>query len=152
MSENVFAPFSTATCEVFKLLLDLDASMGAPETLSSIADTEDKINIVIGVTGDLSGEILYRFPRETTLEIVRIMSGMEFDEVDEFVTSAIGEIANIISGNALTGLSEQNVTCDILPPRILSAAGEALSDSAPILHTEVETSIGNVELNIQMAP
>ena len=48
--------------------------------------------------------------------MVKIMSGMEFEEVDAFVTSAISEIANIISGNVATALSDSDIKCDILPP------------------------------------
>ncbi len=151
MTNSVFAPFSKATCEVFKLLLDLDVSAGAPETLKTIADTEEKVNIVIGVTGDLSGQILYRFPKETTLEMVRIMSGMEIGEIDDFVTSALGEIANIISGNAMTGLSEQKVVCDILPPRVIVGGDESMPKDTPILSTKVTTPIGDVELDIQVS-
>lgn len=150
MMDGVFTPFSKATCDVFKLLLDLDVSAGAPQTLMAVADAEDKVNIVIGVTGDLSGQVLYRFPKETTLEMVRIMSGMEIGEIDDFVTSALGEIANIISGNAMTGLSEQKVVCDILPPRVIVGGDKPMED-APVMSTRVTTPIGDVELSIQVS-
>ncbi len=151
MNNGIFSPFSKATCEAFKLLLDLDVSTSAPETLDAIADSENKVNIVIGITGDLSGEILYRFPKETTLEMVKIMCGMEIDEIDEFVTSAMGEIANIISGNAMTGLSEQKIVCDILPPRVVVGDSQPLAESSsPVLRTTVKTQVGDVELDIQV--
>ncbi|MEM1485111.1 chemotaxis protein CheX [Oscillospiraceae bacterium PP1C4] len=151
MTNGVFSPFSKATCEVFKLLLDLDVSVSSPTKLDTIVGADDKVNIIIGIIGDLSGEILYRFPKETTLEIVKIMSGMEIDEIDEFVTSALGEIANIISGNAMTGLSEQKVVCDILPPRIIVGDSQRLTEGTfPIMSTRVNTSIGEVELDIQV--
>jgi chemotaxis protein CheX len=151
MTNSSFAPFSKATCEVFKLLLDLDVSADAPQTLMAVVDAEDKVNIVIGITGDLSGQILYRFPKETTLEMVRIMSGMEIGEIDDFVTSALGEIANIISGNAMTGLFEQKVVCDILPPRVVVGGDDPMSKSAMVLHTKITTPIGDVELHLQLS-
>ena len=33
-----------------------------------------------------------------TLEMVRIMSGLEMKTIDSFVSSALGEVANIIGG------------------------------------------------------
>ncbi len=153
MSNTLFPSFSKATCEVFKLMLDLDASAGTPHALMGLNGEKDDIRIAVEITGDLVGNIYYRFPRETTLKMVNIMSGMEFDQVDEFVTSALGEIANIISGNAMTALSEQSVSCDILPPRILGGeeppSPETLRDMTVI---DVNTYIGNVSLGIHVRP
>ncbi|MDF2568076.1 MAG: hypothetical protein K0R90_1532 [Oscillospiraceae bacterium] len=148
MTNKMLAPFSNATREVFKLMLDLDVVTETPEVIDTIVGPNDKLNISIKVVGDLSGEIFYRFPKETTLEMVKIMSGMEFDQIDDFVTSAMGEIANIISGNALIGLSEQEVTCDILPPQIIVGENGADTQEGNILSTTVRTQIGDVDLDI----
>ncbi len=149
MLNALYPPFSKATCEVFKMMLDLDASASDPYAAKVSRDAADDIRVAVEVTGDLTGEIYYRFPKETTLKMVNIMSGMEFDQVDEFVTSALGEIANIISGNAMITFSEQNLTCDILPPRIIAASEPlfGLNDTAVI---DVRTFIGDVELGIRI--
>ena len=44
-------------------------------------------NVSLGVTGDLKGSILFRFTKAMTLEMVKIMAGMEMDEIDVFVSS-----------------------------------------------------------------
>ena len=59
-------------------------------------------NVVIGVTGDLRGSLLYSFPKQMALDMVSIMAGMSMTKLDAFVSSALGEVANIISGNAVT--------------------------------------------------
>ena len=46
------------------------------------------------------------------------MSGMEIEEVDDFVVSAMSEISNIISGNVMTMLAQDDLKCDILPPQL----------------------------------
>ena len=151
MHNVLYPPFSKATCEVFKLMLDLDASAGLPHANAESTASSDDIRVSVEVTGDLTGEIYYRFPKATTLKIVNIMSGMEFDQVDEFVTSALGEIANIISGNAMTTLSEQKVTCDILPPKVLDASAPVFLPG-DVTVIEVKTYIGDVELGMRIKP
>lgn len=151
MNNALYPPFSRATCEVFKLMLDLDASAGLPHAGEGAVESADDVRVSVQVSGDLIGEVYYRFPMATTLKMVNIMSGMEFDQVDEFVTSALGEIANIISGNAMTSLSEQNVTCDIHPPRILNAS-EPLFGQNDVTVIDVKTYIGDVELGIRIKP
>lgn len=151
MRNDVLTPFANAACQTLKLLLDVDAQAGTSETIDVCVEDNSRINIAIGITGDLSGEALYRFPEQTTLEIVKMMSGMEFTEIDEFVTSALGEIANIISGNAVTDLTNGDITCDILPPRILGG-GElpASNETTYIFSTKINTSIGEVEVLLQV--
>ncbi len=151
MSNAFYPPISKATCEVFKLMLDLDASAGIHHALLPQDGLGDAVQVAVEVTGDMAGNIYYRFPRETTLKMVNIMSGMEFDQVDDFVTSTLGEIANIISGNAMTALSEQNVSCDILPPRIVGTE-EPLPPNImkDITVIDVNTYIGDVSLGIHI--
>ena len=83
-------------------------------------------NVVIGVTGSQWFSPL-QFPERYDIDDGEIMSGMEISQLDAFVTSAWAEVANIISGNALTLLNENDYQCDIVPPRIVVGTGNALS-------------------------
>ena len=85
------------------------------------------------------------------LEMVRIMAGMEMKELDAFVTSAMGEMANIISGNALTRLFEHNYRCDIVPPQVMIGTGQSLSMATPsAIVLQLQTAIGNFEVSISL--
>ncbi len=150
MTNALYQPFFNATRDVFQLMLDIN-SVANQDNGNSI-DRSTGISIAIGVTGDLGGEIIYHFPSETALEMVKIMSGMDFDAVDDFVMSAIGEIANIISGKALVFLSEQNVVCDITPPKVVSLDSELSCDvSTASSSTCIVTDIGAVGLAINLS-
>lgn len=144
---DLYSPFLEATRNVFQLMFEINDVSGHPA--DSFA-CEEELDVSIGFIGDLKGEVIYRLPRETSLAIVNIMSGMEFDTVDEFVTSAVSEIANIISGNVLTMLAGEALTCDILPP-VLRRPDEKEEYA---LHTAccVKTSIGDVCLEIRLNP
>lgn len=152
MKADLLAPFTNAACQTFKLLLDVDALAEAAQGEDGESDQSNRVHVAIGITGDLTGEVLYRFPEDTTLEIVKTMSGMEFSEIDEFVTSALGEIANIISGNAVTDLSEMEIVCDIMPPEILGDGTQARSDETTTyaFTAKVNTSIGDIEVLLKL--
>ena len=150
MKSELLTSFSDAASQTFKLLLDLDVitdSAQAPEN-NDKKEYPENIDVVIEITGDLSGEVMYSFPKDTTLEMVKIMSGMEFKEIDEFVKSALGEIANIISGNALSGLSQAQLVCDIRPPKIIEGRTFTVGEGCSLYRAKVKTSIGDVELNL----
>ncbi len=147
MLNDLHDSFFQATKNVFQLMLDLSDISDQPTEAFTY---EDALDISIGVIGELTGEVIYRFPRNTSLGMVKIMSGMELDTIDDFVTSAISEIANIISGNVLTLLAEQDVKCDILPP-VFAKPDDSKQYS---LHTDccLSTSAGDVCLDIRLNP
>lgn len=108
-------PFYNATKSVFKSMLDLDVT---PMQNDKSAKEEENIKVQIDLIGDLFGSVVFNFPKSTTLNIVKTLSGMETEQVDDFATSMLGEIANIISGNAVSYLSDMHYNCDIKPPQI----------------------------------
>ncbi|SHJ39095.1 chemotaxis protein CheX [Lutispora thermophila] len=113
MIDKLYRAFVNATHNVFNLMLSITEISDHP---TEDFKCDDEVDIAVGIVGDLYGEVIYRFPVSTSLNMVNIMSGMQFNTVDVFVISAVSEIANIISGNVLTALSDSNVKCDILPP------------------------------------
>jgi len=145
MIENIQSPFFEATKNVFSLMLDLQ---DVSETSAENFNHNECVNICIGVTGDLTGKIVYKFADQTSLRVVNIISGMEIDSIDDFVTSAISEIANIISGNVFSILAETNIICDILPPYVSTAEDDKE------YHVDkdvcIVTSVGNVCLSIKL--
>lgn len=150
MKAEYINPFYQATIDVFKLMLDLDIAKDASTSMQKMLGSTE-VGIVIEITGDLSGSILYRFPETMILEMVKIMSGMEIDTLDSFVTSALGEVSNIISGNAVSNLFGQNYNCDIKPPRIVVADEEPITlDAKQVLKIPLVTTIGNLQIHIAL--
>ena len=146
MVDNLYRAFVDATHHVFELMLNISEISDHPaEDLKS----DDTVDIAIGIVGDLKGEVIYRFPVSTSLNMVNIMSGMQFEAVDVFVTSAISEIANIISGNVLTALSHNDMKCDILPPMQYKFTGdmEYEIDTSSCLRTPVGEICLQIRLN-----
>jgi chemotaxis protein CheX len=147
MKDRLYKAFVDATQNVFQLMLNIPEISDRP---TEDFKCDDEVDIVIGIIGDLHGEVLYRFPISTSLNMVNIMSGMQFEEVDAFVTSAISEIANIISGNVLTALSDSDIKCDILPP----AQGDQDEDKKYEIKTShcICTTIGDICIEIRLNP
>lgn len=147
MKADLYSPFLKATRDVFALMLDLSEISERPaEDFSS----DGGLNISIGVVGDLVGDVVYRFPVETSLRMVNIMSSMDLDSVDDFVTSAISEIANIISGNVMTILADEKLKCDILPPRL--QAPDDGKEYATRTSCCIITAAGDVCLDVRLNP
>lgn len=148
MKAEYVNPVFKAVTEVFKAMLDIEVRRGVTK---AVVGGRQEVDIRINVKGDISGFILFQFPQDTTFNIVQIMSGMEIKELDGFVTSAMGEMSNIISGNAASYLSNLNYLCDITPPQIV-IADTAVSQkfSHETLSIPLQTKVGDMKVHISL--
>ncbi|MDR2295695.1 MAG: chemotaxis protein CheX, partial [Clostridiales Family XIII bacterium] len=107
--------FADSACEVLGQMLNL------PFRIEDAAPTGGDINDIsvrVGLLGDRPGTAEFVFPLVTALRIVRNLTMVDPDDFDEMVESALREIANIISGNAASGIAETGLACDITPPKL----------------------------------
>ena len=74
--------------------------------------------IIIGVTGEMRGQVLIAMSEENTCAIASKMCMMEVKTIDDFASSAISELGNMIMGNAATVFSSNGIGIDITPPTL----------------------------------
>jgi len=114
--------------------------------------TTDDITAIIGVSGQLQGNVLYGFSEETTKSIISVMVGEDSTPVsNEIGLSAIGEIANVITGNAATKLAELGYRCDISPPVVIEPVGTKFTTvGGPQMLVSFASSLGNLSVRISL--
>lgn len=148
MKTECINSFYKATEDVFHLMFDLNVEKGDFKIVDGLISNRNA-NVVLGVKGDLKGSILFSFNKDMTLEMVRIMSGLELKAIDSFVSSALGEVANIIGGNALTNLTNYNYICDLEPPQVIIGECSSLPiTNEKIMLIPIKTDIGDFDINI----
>ena len=106
----------------------------------------DDIRILIGLVGDNKGEAVFTFTRGLALRVIKMMTGMDITEVDEFVFSALCEISNIISGNASISIYMSGKEIDITPPKVIS--GFTGEDNRSGVY--VDTECGRVAVSVSV--
>src|SRR6266851_4931929 len=89
-------PFIQAASEVLDSELGTESQRGNLR-LHKSAFTTDEVTALVGVTGTLSGLVLYSMSQTTALGIVSKMIGQDFDEFDALAQSGIGELGNVIT-------------------------------------------------------
>jgi chemotaxis protein CheX len=113
--------------------------------------TAGEVTAVVGVTGALSGAILYRMSEVTALAIVGQMMGQRFTELDALARSGVGELGNVITGRAGVLLERAGVRADIAPPVLLIGRGGLMSslDIARLV-VPLETRVGSIDMQIAL--
>ncbi|MGM0607439.1 MAG: chemotaxis protein CheX [Candidatus Muiribacteriota bacterium] len=111
--------------------------------------------IVIGVAGEIEGRVLYDMDKKTAMKVAGLMmGGEEVNEYDEMVASALAELGNIISGNAISQLNDLGFTFDITPPTLFS--GDKLEMSNPSIGTQTlviplkSDEVGEIVVNVAL--
>jgi chemotaxis protein CheX len=110
-----------------------------------------EVTAVVGVTGSLSGAVMYRMSEATALAIVGKMMGQKFDELDALARSGVGEMGNVISGRAGVLLEKAGIPTDIAPPMLIVGRGGSMSSlDIPRLLVPLTTSVGDIDLQIAL--
>ena len=99
MDVRLINPFIEATEHVLKTIASTKAEAGKPYLKKNQVAKGD-VSGVIGLTGETSGTISVSFSEECILAIVSSMFGEEMKELNHEIQDAVGEIANMISGQA----------------------------------------------------
>jgi len=73
-------------------------------------------------------------------------------KLDAFVCSALGEVANIISGNAVTMLASSSLACQISPPQVFIGTQGSLSMATEkAIVVPLITPIGTFEVSVSLS-
>jgi len=111
--------------------------------------TTDDLTVIIGVSGRLEGNVLYGFSEESAQAIVSVMVGEPISTInDELALSAIGEIGNMITGNAAARLAQLGYACNISPPVIINPAGSRFTSFVPQILVKFTSPLGGLAVRI----
>jgi chemotaxis protein CheX len=149
MKAEYVNPFIEAAQSVFKTLLDTDTKLGKVYLKPSPFSVCDMI-ILIGVVGEIRGQVSLELTIETARKIASaMMGGMTVVDMDEISTSAIAELGNMIMGNTCSIFSKNKINIDISPPTILSGDKIKVSNkvSTIVIPLTLE-SYGDININV----
>ncbi len=96
-------PFIQETVNTFDVMLGVKPESKELVTKESTDGTYD-ISAIIGISGSGTGGVVVSFPAEVACKVVSKMLGEEVLEINQDVCDGLGELVNIITGNAKRGL------------------------------------------------
>ena len=105
MDVQLINPFINATLKVLETMAFVKAKAGKP-FLKKDNTARGDVSGIIGFTGETSGTVSVSFNESCILKIVSSMFGEEITEMNSEIADAVGEITNMISGQARKRLEE----------------------------------------------
>lgn len=143
-------PFVKAASEVLQAECRLTARRGQLRMATSKA-TSNEVTVIVGVTGDLQGIVLYGMSERTAKALAAIMSDTQVPIFDSMAESAVAELGNMITGWASSGLEAEGHLCQLTPPTLVAGRGVMISTiNIQHLVIPVETDHGTLEINVAL--
>ena len=120
-------PFIKVCTKVFKELVNLDLQASLPYFMEKNAATECDVSGVIGLTGEARGAVVISMKQELAVKLTAKLTGSKKSTPNaETIDDALGEIINIIAGNAKKEL-EESLRLVISLPTIIKGKGHSIN-------------------------
>lgn len=150
MKAEYINPFVKAAASVLRD--ELGSEVGRGEIyLHRSAYTSQDVTVLIGVTGQVNGIVLYSLSKLTACNIAAHILDQPFPEFDDLAQSGVAEIGNVITGTAGIHLSEAGFTTNISPPTVLVGSGTMVSTiDLPRLVIPLTTMAGPIEIHVAL--
>jgi chemotaxis protein CheX len=122
MEVKFINPFVVAAQTVFKTMLNMELSLGKP-ILKEAKTTSGDVTGIMSMVGDKKGTIAISFREKGALFVFNSLMGDDADSICPEVVDAIGELTNIVSGQARKEFENSGVNLKASIPMVVVGKG-----------------------------
>ncbi len=152
MDVKLVNPFLEATVNVLKTMAFTEVIAGKP-FLKEGKEARGDITGIISFSGDATGSLSITFTEECIVKIVSSMFGEEVGGINEEVRDAVGELTNMISGDARRKLQQHGYAIRAAIPTVVSGKNHVIKHihTGPCIALPFKTASGDftVEINVK---
>lgn len=145
-------PFVESAYNILSEVLSAEISRGELY-LKSTASPVLGVAAIIGLAGDVEGRVLLDMTRKTAIDVANAMlASMDMEgikDLNDMGRATITELANMITGQAVTKLHDLGFKFDLTPPALVTGDNMEISDSnVEALIVPMQTPQGKIEINV----
>jgi chemotaxis protein CheX len=147
MKAEYINPFLDASINLFREFLRFEIK-NRPPYINHDSQDLNEVSAVIGLTGDIIGAVVLSFTRETAIAMAGRFSGRPFHLLSNEVIDAVGELVNIIAGNAKKDLGTFRV--EISLPGVITGTKYKINwpQGVPIITIPFDSDAGSFSVNV----
>lgn len=149
MDSKYITPFIDSTINTFKELFREEITVKKPFYMDKNEIYHWDITAIIGIAGDAKGAVLLSFKEDVAIFLTSRLTENTVEQVTDEVIDTIGELVNIISGNAKKGLEEYRLMISL--PSIIKGTNFGVvlpTKNLPIIVIPFEMSRGIFHLSV----
>ena len=119
MDVRIINPLLSATLKVLTTMAMVEPTPGKP-FICEDEYAHGVVSAVVGITGSVTGSMSITFTEPCIRELVKNLLGVDDDEVNQFIEDAVGELTNMICGDARVHLRKMGFRLKAGIPSIIS--------------------------------
>ena len=149
MKVEYINPFISSAKETFETMMQVELKAENPY-LKNNSNARYDVSGIIGISGDAKGSVTLGFSKKAALKAVSKFMGMEIKIVDADFSDAVGELVNIIAGNAKKDLADLNVMISL--PNVIIGEGHQVESPKGIqtIIIPFNSEIGDVVIEVNL--
>jgi chemotaxis protein CheX len=138
-------PFLEATISVLKTMAFISSKPGKPYLKKKDETARGDVTGVIGLSGDHEGSLSISFSFPCIKGIIENMLGEVHDELNSEVNDAVGELTNMICGDARKRLEKDRISLKAGIPTIIAGRNHTIRHvtTSPIIVLPFSTDFGD---------
>jgi chemotaxis protein CheX len=148
MDVKYINPFVEAVKKLFNTMIGVPFKLGKP-SLKEDHVPGYEISGIIGLSGTVSGCVVINLSKDIALQLVSALTGDEVTELDDDCTDAIGEIANMIAGNAKTDFPSEGTSISV-PSVVVGKHNVTYPSGLPIIAIPCITDKGELVIEVAL--
>ncbi len=145
---EIAKPFITAAVEVLAMMAGMTVTPQKPYVKKNLM-AEGDISAIVGVTGTYQGTISISFPKECAIAMVKGMLGNDIEDIIQDSRDAVGEVCNMISGQARAALGSKGVSLQGSTPSVIVGDRHSISHAAGVPVVAIPFSTANGDFTLE---
>ncbi len=144
-------PFLEAASAVFKSILKVDLRRGKLVIKESPIPSMD-VAIIIGITGGVAGEVVYSMGYNMVFKIAEALApGLSEEQIKSEYKDIIGEMANMITGNAMNLFATTGKRINMTTPTVVEGKDFTITlIKQTTLGINLYSPMGQLEMNVAL--
>jgi chemotaxis protein CheX len=149
MDVKFINPFVAAIANVFETMVHTKVKVGKPMLKQADLVTAE-VSGIIGLSGDVQGCVVLSFPGDVACKIASTFAGTELTIKSPDFSDAIGELANMVAGNAKKDFGDHMASISL--PSVVIGPGHQVSQSrsSPFLIIPCDTELGGFNVEVAL--
>ena len=144
--QEIAKPFCNAAHAFFGMMLESKCAIKDVRPVGEHA--LEPITASVGISGHVNGLVCISVTEETAKKVLHRLTGLEPEELDDFVMDAVREMANMIGGHGKRELSTEELQLG-LPKVLVDDHGSLFEPGwATTQHIVLETDLGHCTLTL----
>lgn len=149
MKVQYINPFLQATTGLFKDYLGMEIEAEKPY-INKEPNKLGDVSAIIGLAGETTGAVVLSFAHDAAIAIVSKFGQKKYVALSNEVIDGVGELVNIIAGNAKKDLNEFKIMISL--PGVVTGSDYRIHwpEGIPVVCIPFKSNLGNFSVNVSM--